>query len=160
MKQVLVVDLKKCTGCRNCELACSVRNTRSFNPSRSRIQVLKDEVKNLLLPMVCLQCEEPLCQDACPNGAIVENSTEVLTVKEDVCVGCLNCATACIYGGITLDPYTQKAVKCDLCDGDPACVAACEYGAISVIEQKRGAKERREATLLATQKIGLIQEDA
>lgn len=131
MERVLAIDYDKCTGCRNCELACSVAHFKVFNPARSRIQVIKQEDRNIVAPVVCLQCESPLCREACPNGAIVMNEHGILRVHSDVCVGCGNCITACIYGGIALDPKTKKAIKCDHCWGDPQCVKACEYGAIT-----------------------------
>ncbi|MFX1415741.1 MAG: 4Fe-4S dicluster domain-containing protein [Promethearchaeota archaeon] len=83
--------------------------------------------------MVCLQCEVPLCEAACPTDAIVENERGILYVEKDECIGCMNCVTACIYGGIEIDPLTKKAAKCDLCLGDPACVKACDYGAITFV---------------------------
>jgi len=156
LKSFLAIDLHKCTGCRNCELACSAKNVKSFNPRRSRIQILKDEPRNLMVPMVCLQCEEPLCEQDCPTGAISYNEKGTLFVNSDVCIGCMNCVTACVYGGIEIDPKTLKAVKCDLCWGDPACIKACDYGAISLVEAgKEGYKARREGIDLAFQTIGM-----
>ena len=156
MTSFLTIDLHKCTGCRNCELACSAAHTNSFNPRRSRIQILKDEVRNLVVPMVCLQCEDPLCEQACPNSAISYNERGILVVDSKVCIGCMNCITECIYGGIEIDPGTLKAVKCDLCSGDPACMKACEYGAISLVEAKEeGLKTRRAGIDIAYQTIGM-----
>ena len=106
--------------------------------------------------MVCLQCEKPLCQDACPNGAIVENDHGILYVKQETCIGCMNCVTACVFGGIAIDPQTKRAIKCDLCNGDPACVKACEYDAISVTTVKaEGFHQRSEAVSPAFQKLGI-----
>jgi Fe-S-cluster-containing hydrogenase component 2 len=106
--------------------------------------------------MVCLQCEDPLCEQACPNGAISYNEKGVLVVDSEVCIGCMNCVTACIYGGIEIDPKTLKAVKCDLCGGDPACIKACEYGAISLVDaKKKGLKARRYGIDIAFQTMGL-----
>lgn len=161
MKEILTIDLELCTGCRNCELACSTRHTNSFNPKRARIQILKDEVRNLTVPMVCLQCEIPLCKDACPNGAIVENEHGILYVDHGICIGCGNCVTACVYGGIAVDPQSKKAIKCDLCNGNPACVKACDYGAISVTTLKsEGLQQRRKAVSPALQKLGIQVEEA
>ena len=39
MQKSLNIDVLKCTGCLQCELACSYENTGSFNPSRSYIKV-------------------------------------------------------------------------------------------------------------------------
>ena len=156
MNSFLVIDLKKCTGCKNCELACSAEHTKSFNPRRSRIQILKDEPQNLVVPMVCLQCEVPLCEQACPNGAISYNEKGTLVVDSEVCIGCMNCVTACIYGGIEIDPKTLKAIKCDLCGGDPACVKACDYKAISLVDSKEeGLKTRRKSIDIAYQTTGM-----
>lgn len=138
MTNLLAIDIEICTGCRNCELACSVKHTNTFNPGRSRIQILKDEMKCIIIPVVCLHCEIPLCQEACPNGAIQSNEKGTLYVAEDLCIGCQNCVTACIYGGVEIDPFTRKAIKCDLCLGDPACVNACDYNAISYLDSDSG----------------------
>ena len=160
LKSFLAIDLHKCTGCRNCELACSAERTKSFNPRRSRIQILKDEVRNLVVPMVCLQCEDPLCEQACPNGAISYNEKGTLIVDSEVCIGCMNCVTACIYGGIEIDPKTLKAIKCDLCGGNPACIKACEYGAISLVDTKsKGLKARRMGIDVAYQTVGMKTEE-
>jgi Fe-S-cluster-containing hydrogenase component 2 len=157
VKKFLAINLERCTGCRNCELACSLRHTTTFNPKRARIQILKDEPRNLIVPMVCLQCETPLCKDACPNNAIKENDSGVLYVDHEVCIGCGNCVTACTYGGIEIDPLTRKAIKCDLCDGDPACVKACDYGAITLVtDEKSGYIERRKALDAPIEKLGLL----
>ncbi len=156
LKSILAIDINICTGCRNCELACSVAQTKSFNPSRSRIQILKNEDQNMILPMVCLQCEEPLCEQACPNGAISYNEKDTLFVSSKICIGCMNCVTACTFGGIEIDPMTLKAIKCDLCGGDPACIKACEYGAISLVEAKsEGLDARRKGVDVVNQTLGL-----
>lgn len=111
--------------------------------------------------MVCLQCEKPLCQDACPTGAIIENEYGILYVKQETCIGCMNCVTACVFGGIAIDPRTKKAIKCNLCDGDPACIKACGYGAISVESIKpEGLHQRKQAVSPAYQKLGIQIEEA
>ena len=160
MKEFITIDLGLCTGCRNCELACSTTHTQSFNPKRARIQILKEEVRNLVVPMVCLQCEKPLCKEACPTGAIGENEYGILYVRPETCIGCMNCVTACVYGGIAIDPMTKKAIKCDLCDGDPACVKACDYGAISVASiEPEGIHQRRMAVSQAFTTVGIKIEE-
>jgi Fe-S-cluster-containing hydrogenase component 2 len=109
-----------------------------------------------MVPMVCLQCEVPQCEQACPNGAISYNEKGTLFVSSEVCIGCMNCVTACLYGGIEIDPKTLKAKKCDLCRGDPACIKACDYGAISLVEaEKEGLKARRKGIDIAYQTTGM-----
>ncbi|MFW9979164.1 MAG: 4Fe-4S dicluster domain-containing protein [Candidatus Thorarchaeota archaeon] len=158
MGHILSIDHEKCTGCRNCELACSVAHYKEFNPARSRIQVIKQEHANLISPMVCLQCELPLCRDACPTGAVTENEHGVLYVDSEVCIGCMSCVTACIYGGITIDPNTKKAIKCDLCWGKPACVNACEYEAIIYMPREEGLSTRFVGSKLSRVAAGIARE--
>lgn len=113
------------------------------------------------MPVVCLQCENPLCQEACPTGAIHRNEEGILTVDPNSCIGCGNCVNACIYGGIAIDPITLKAIKCDLCGGDPACVEACEYDAISVVAlDGDGLRERVQGVGDLPKKYGLVREEA
>lgn len=159
MNTILAVILELCTGCRNCELACSQVHTSTFNPRRSRIQVLRDESKNVILPVVCLHCEVPLCVDACPCSAIIKDDNGTLIVDAKKCTGCSDCVTACVYGGVVLDPTTRRAIKCDLCQGDPACVKACPYGAITMLPRElQGAPGRYEGAKRALQSYHLIEE--
>ena len=161
MNNILAVDVRRCTGCRNCELACSQKHTETFNPRRSRIQVLRDETKNVILPLVCLHCEKPLCVEACPTGAFREDKAGTLTIDANSCIGCADCMAACIYGGVVLDPTTRRAVKCDLCAGDPACVKACQYGAITMLPREpQGARERYEGTKTVLQAYRVMKEEA
>ena len=127
-----------------------MKQVSSFNPARSRIRILKDDIKNILAPMVCLQCDSPLCKDACPNGAIRENENGILYVESEVCIGCMNCVSACVYGGIALDPISRKAIKCDHCGGDPACLKACEYGAISYVKESGVQHRYKDAAILVS----------
>ncbi len=108
--------------------------------------------------MVCLQCDTPLCKDACPNGAIRENEHGILYVDSSICIGCMNCVSACIYGGIAIDPITRKAIKCDHCEGDPACLKACEYGAIEYVLDK-GTEQRYKGTSIVTSTFEMQKEE-
>jgi NAD-dependent dihydropyrimidine dehydrogenase PreA subunit len=40
LQRALLIDPGKCTGCLQCEMACSFEHTGAFNPSRSLIRVL------------------------------------------------------------------------------------------------------------------------
>ena len=68
--KVIVVDHEKCTGCRQCELVCSVFHSGASNPARSRIRVVKWENEGIYLPMTCQNCEKPFCVEVCPTGAL------------------------------------------------------------------------------------------
>ena len=133
MNRVLVVEYEKCTGCRSCEMACSVYHLRASNPAKSAIRIVKSEGEGLSVPVVCQQCEDPPCAAICPVQAIVRDpETDAVIVDGDLCVGCQMCVVACPFGAVVLDRDRRKAIKCDLCGGaEPWCVRFCEPGALA-----------------------------
>ncbi len=129
MEKALVIDVGKCTGCRQCELACSYEHIGEFNPARSRITVFDFHEKARFVPYTCTQCDQAWCMQVCPVGAIT-NEDGVKVVNAATCVGCKVCTIACPFGTINYEPATGKVIKCDLCGGDPACARACPTEAI------------------------------
>lgn len=128
---VLEVVPERCTGCKQCELACSFVQTGSFQPSRSQIVVQLFDEQASYAPYTCFQCDEAWCMQACPVNAIdVDAATGAKVVIDATCVGCGLCVIACPFGTMLFDAAAKKATKCDLCSGDPACAHACPTGAI------------------------------
>ncbi|MEN8181783.1 MAG: 4Fe-4S dicluster domain-containing protein [Myxococcota bacterium] len=122
---------EKCTGCRQCELACSWVQGGSFQPARSVIRVHVFDEQASFAPYTCFQCEEAWCMQACPVNAIdIDEVSGAKIVLDEVCVGCKLCVIACPFGTIFYEKGSDKATKCDLCAGDPACVRACPTDAI------------------------------
>jgi carbon-monoxide dehydrogenase iron sulfur subunit len=137
MAKILCLDLEKCTGCRSCELACSMKHHGEYNPAKSRITVFGFVPTASFIPVFCTQCEEAWCQRICPAGAITKeevNGVRIVRVSEVKCVGCKICMLACPFGDMSFVSDKQKVQKCDLCDGEPVCVAACTYGALQFKE--------------------------
>jgi anaerobic carbon-monoxide dehydrogenase iron sulfur subunit len=134
MKQLRIIP-DKCTGCLQCELACSFVQTGTFQPSRSVIRVYIFDEQASYSPYTCFQCDEAWCMTACPVNAIaLDSTTGAKVVMDNVCVGCAVCTIACPYGTVFYNPETHKAFKCDLCGGDPACAKACPTEAIEYVE--------------------------
>jgi Fe-S-cluster-containing hydrogenase component 2 len=135
MQKSLYIDPVKCTGCLQCEMACSYTHTGAFNPSKSRIKVFDFEHEGRKVPYTCTQCSEAWCLHACPVDAIkLDARTGAKVVLEATCVGCKVCTIACPFGTINYVADTGKVQKCDLCDGDPACVTACPTDAITYVD--------------------------
>ncbi|MEM3506042.1 MAG: 4Fe-4S dicluster domain-containing protein [Candidatus Bathyarchaeia archaeon] len=148
--KLLVVNPEKCTGCRICELVCSLHHTNVFNIKRSRISILKYE-EGLDIPMLCQHCETPLCKEACITGAIYrDEKTNAIMINENKCIGCKICMLVCPFGGISIDIKTNKIIKCDLCNGDPQCVEFCPTNALEyvradkfgILKKKAGVEKR------------------
>ena len=135
MQKSLHIIAEKCTGCLQCEMACSFQADGVFNPSRSRIKVFPLHDEGRFVPYTCTQCADAWCVKACPVDAIVINrETGAKEVLEDVCVGCKVCTIACPFGTINYSQATGKVIKCDLCGGDPECVKACPTEAILYVD--------------------------
>ena len=135
MQKSLYLDADKCTGCLQCELACSYQHEGSFSPNKSSIKVFTFHDEGRFVPYTCTQCDEAWCMSACPVDAITLNrETGAKVVSASTCVGCKVCTIACPFGTINYNSDTGKVTKCDLCDGSPECVTACPTGAITYVE--------------------------
>ena len=154
MLRALKIEPGKCTGCLQCEMACSYENEGVFNPALSRIKVFMFHDAGSFAPYTCTQCEEAWCMHACPVEAIVVNAaTGAKDVLTDVCVGCKVCTIACPFGTVNYRQDTGKVMKCDLCGGDPWCAKACPTAAITYVDiadtgldRMRAWAQRGEAT--------------
>jgi carbon-monoxide dehydrogenase iron sulfur subunit len=150
MKEILTIDHERCTGCRICEMFCSFAKTRTFNPVRSRVFVVKWEEVGIMAPVMCQHCQDPPCIPVCPVNAISKNKdTGVVSINFDICIGCRMCIMACPFGALSFDPVEEKIIQCDLCredKGGPICAKVCPVGAISLVRADRmGIVKRREA---------------
>ena len=134
MEKILVVDHERCTGCRLCEMVCSVKHTGANSPNRSRIHIIKWPMEGFELPMLCQQCEDAPCIAVCPKDALSRDlALGRVVLNHDLCIGCKMCVAACPFGGMGIDTVTRKMIKCDLCDGEPACVRFCDSGALKFV---------------------------
>ncbi|RLI45749.1 4Fe-4S dicluster domain-containing protein, partial [Candidatus Bathyarchaeota archaeon] len=64
---MLLIAADRCTGCRMCELACSLVKEGAFNPDKSRIWIEFEGMPELFHPNACRSCGKPPCTDACPT---------------------------------------------------------------------------------------------
>ncbi len=132
MEKLLQVTPEKCTGCRNCELACSYAHMVDGLLGASRIHVYTIKPMERGIPVVCMQCYHAACMKACPAWAIRRNrETGALEVDYGRCIGCKACVAACPFGNMTIEPLLDSVIKCDLCGGSPKCVEFCPTGALT-----------------------------
>ncbi len=118
-----------CTGCKLCQLACSVRLFGENNPKKSGIVI-----KSHLLAdghyrvAVCDQCG--ICEQVCPTGAI-RNVEGAYQIDAAECVWCLICARECPQEAVVVALGEQAPVKCIACG---ECVELCPTGALALVQ--------------------------
>jgi len=125
----------KCVGCRICEYVCSLEKDKVFNPTRSRIRVVRI-YPTTNASLTCRLCEDAPCVIACPRKALTQSEeTGVILIEDDLCNGCGWCFEACDFGAITLDPEKKVVRICDLCidrEDGPMCVEWCPEEALEL----------------------------
>jgi len=128
----LVINYDKCTGCRICETACSVRHGFGANPEKAMIHIVKleGEADVVSIPVKCMHCEDAPCEAICPVG---NENTGARQVDAEKCIGCSACVYVCPFGAALLDRAVGNSIICDLCDGDPLCARLCPFWALQYI---------------------------
>ena len=144
--KIITVDLDRCVGCRNCEMACSFYRTGHFKREQSNIWVNLYPQERFIVTLACVQCETAACLSICPNGALKRDpGTHAVVVEESRCIGCKMCVQACPFGNIHMDPEKRVAQKCNLCEGDPKCVRFCMGKALRYAEVNEVPEQKRKA---------------
>ncbi|HPC06241.1 MAG TPA: 4Fe-4S dicluster domain-containing protein [Anaerolineaceae bacterium] len=163
----LEIDPQKCTGCMACMVFCALQHEGVESTQLSRIQILHDENRIVLLPITCIPCEDKPCIQVCPEGAIAVNELGAVVITETLCTGCGRCARACEIGAIRVHRLPGRgkngrlvSLKCDLCGGDPWCVKACAFDAIRKVEDDQGGQAVYEKLKSARQELTTRLEDA
>jgi anaerobic carbon-monoxide dehydrogenase iron sulfur subunit len=152
----LLVDPEKCTGCRLCEMACSMAHHGILNPQRARIRVLRFAGGRGHVPVVCQACEDAPCIKTCPMNARIRTAGRAVVTDADRCIGCRACAYICPFGAPVVNPDDGKTLTCDLCEdeeGRPWCVRACrDCGALQLVDagETSGRKSRQRAAQART----------
>jgi len=121
-------DYPRCSGCRRCEIACSLHHEGRIWPEASRVRVFM-LFPGVEVPHLCAQCEEYRCIDSCPVDALsVDSEMKNVVVDREKCTACGNCVEACPGRVPHIHPKEGYALICDFCGGNPACVRACHEG--------------------------------
>jgi sulfite dehydrogenase (quinone) subunit SoeB len=151
--KALVIDISKCNGCYNCQIACKDEHcgndwTPYAKPQPDTGQFwLKQNtfvhgnlphVRLSYLPVMCQQCADAPCKAACPVSAIYTRDDGLVIIDPKKCTGCQNCVDACPYGAIYYNEGLALAQKCTGCAHlldrgwkEPRCVDACPTGALT-----------------------------
>lgn len=134
MNKRLAIIPERCSGCRTCELVCSLKHFSVNNPKKSAIRVMMAYPHPVVrMPIVCSHCRKPVCANVCPTDAIFRDERGRILINEEECISCFHCADACPFGAIYIHEDMDYPIKCDLCNGEPACVKECPKNAIMLI---------------------------
>jgi len=110
-ENVLVMDMDLCIRCGNCSFACE----KVQPDGRSRLvrrgihiartpQTRPQSTQHILVPEVCIHCQDPECLTACPTGAIARHELGQIDIEAATCTGCFACARLCPYNAISMVP--------------------------------------------------------
>ena len=151
-KYAMVIDINKCSGCYNCQLACKDEHCEHDYPGYAAAQPMTGQfwmrvierergkypkVKVAYTPVPCMQCQDATCLKAGLNGAVYRRPDGIVIVDPIKAKGQKQIVSACPYRAIYWNEELQLPQKCTFCahlldDGwkEPRCVELCPTGAI------------------------------
>jgi molybdopterin-containing oxidoreductase family iron-sulfur binding subunit len=103
----MVVDTRRCVGCKACVVACKQENKTP--PGVYYNVVVEDTRENaqdrpLWMTKPCFHCENPPCIKVCPVSATFKREQDgIVVIDYDRCIGCRYCITACPYSARYFD---------------------------------------------------------
>ncbi|MEM3525907.1 MAG: 4Fe-4S dicluster domain-containing protein [Candidatus Jordarchaeaceae archaeon] len=136
----LLIDLDRCYGCLNCQVACKQENNLELGINRIEITTFEyedsDRLHVFFIPTLCMHCKTMPCSILCPVKAIIKTPENAVIIDKDKCIGCGYCTWVCPYGVIQLNFREGTAEKCTMClhrlrnCQEPSCSAQCPTKAI------------------------------
>jgi phenylacetyl-CoA:acceptor oxidoreductase 27-kDa subunit len=96
----MVIDQQKCFGCGACVVACAQANKATPNHWRRVFDCgVSDppERRRLVLPLNCMHCSNPPCEQVCPTTATFKRPDGIVDIDYQKCIGCGYCIVACPY---------------------------------------------------------------
>ncbi len=150
--KTLVVDLSRCNGCFNCQIACKDEHVDNDWPSYAKPQPdtghfwmhvnevergCYPKVKVAYVPIPCMQCQEPSCLKAAKNGAVYKRDDGIIMIDTVKSKGQKQIMSSCPYGTIYWNEELDIPQKCTFCAHlldkgwkIPRCVEACPTAAL------------------------------
>ncbi len=137
----MVMDMRKCIGCRACTVACKSENGVALGRFRTVIQEKTSgkfpDTRKDFLPIMCNHCEGnekdgvPPCVKVCPqfpgerasytapdgtkiryrSGGTYKRPDGLILVDNDQCIGCGKCIDGCPYGVRSFNPFVKSGLK-------------------------------------------------
>ncbi len=151
MKAILI-DISRCNGCFNCQIACKDEHVDNDwapyakpQPDLGHFWMRVHEVERGVVPKVkvsyipklCMQCENPRCEEAARDGAVYRRKDGIVIIDPEKSMGQREILESCPYGNIFWNNELNIPQKCTFCAHlldqgwkEPRCVEACCTGAL------------------------------
>lgn len=105
MRNGMVIDLARCTGCHACAIACKAQHGTPTGVWWSKVLESEEgtypSTRVIYTPVMCMHCENAPCVNVCPSGASYKDEDGSVQVDYDKCIGCRYCEAACPYDART-----------------------------------------------------------
>ena len=163
MSKVFLIDVAKCSGCYNCQLACKDEHCENdWTPYAApqpltghfwckvteHVQGTIPKVKIHYIAKMCAHCEDMPCKIADATGAIYRRGDGFVLIDPEKAKGQKQLVDACPYGAIYWNEALELPQKCTGCahlldNGAklPRCVEACPTDAIVFGEESELAEQ-------------------
>ncbi len=141
MRNAIVCDLDRCTGCLTCSVACKMENKVPIGSAHTRVMRIGPnpkregarfpDVELYFLPLSCQHCSDPECISVCPTEASYKALDGAVLIDAEKCNGCKLCIEACPYGTRHYNSQRDIVEKCTMCNHlvvqgeEPMCVSQC-----------------------------------
>ena len=158
MAKVFYVDVARCTGCYNCQLACKDEHCGNDwtpyakpQPEIGQFWCRVEEHVGGTMPKVkihyiskpCNHCRNAPCMAAAKDGAVYRRDDGLVIIDPEKAVGQRQIVDACPYGAVYWNEELQLPQKCTGCahlldNGEkvPRCVEACPTDALRFGEEE------------------------
>jgi len=170
MGKALIIDISKCNGCYNCQIACKDEHVGNDwtpyakpQPDTGQFWMKVTDMVRGTVPKVkmaywhdiCQHCDDAPCMKACRQGAIYKREDGIVIINPEKCVGNRNCVDACPYGVIYFNGDLNISQKCTFCAHlldrgwkEPRCVEACPTEALRFGEESELKEYIRQGVVL------------
>lgn len=158
MGKVLIIDITKCNGCHNCQVACKDEHVGNdwtpiakpqplsghfWTRVTDKVRGTVPKVKVSYLHTICQHCDDAPCIKACSNQAIYKRTDGIVIIDPEKCKGSRDCIEECPYEGVIFfNDELNISQKCTFCAhlidkgwNEPRCSDVCPTGAYTFGEE-------------------------